>query len=168
MSVPCLPLVVPHFWWFSGNQHVPWLTNPSPRSAFLTWCSPCVYSSGSSCLLVMYVHTQDQPTLCDPMDCSPPGSSLHGTFQARVLEWVAISASRRSSQPRDWSCVSWGFCVGRQVLRHRSAWEAPHHLIRTAVLRDEGHTLLHRDFMITSYICTDPVSKQGHVLKGSD
>ena len=41
-------------------------------------------------------------TLCDPMDCSLPGSSLHGIFQARVLEWVAISFSRGSSQPRDW------------------------------------------------------------------
>ena len=41
------------------------------------------------------------PTLCQPMDCSPPGSSVHGIFQARILEWVAISFSRRSSQPRD-------------------------------------------------------------------
>ena len=40
-------------------------------------------------------------TLCDPMDCSLPGSSTRGILQARVLEWVAISFSRRSSQPRD-------------------------------------------------------------------
>ena len=45
-------------------------------------------------------------TLCDPMDCSPPGSSVHGIFQARVLEWVAIPFSRGSSQPRDWTLVS--------------------------------------------------------------
>ena len=38
-------------------------------------------------------------TLCDPMDCSPPGSSVHGILQARLLEWVAISSSRGSSQP---------------------------------------------------------------------
>ena len=44
---------------------------------------------------------QSGPTLSDPMDCSPPGSSIHGIFQARVLEWVAISFSRGSSQPRD-------------------------------------------------------------------
>ena len=44
---------------------------------------------------------QSCPTLCDPMDCSPPGSSLHGILQARVLEWGAISFSRGSSQPRD-------------------------------------------------------------------
>jgi len=41
--------------------------------------------------------TQSCPTLCDPMDCSLPGFSVHGIFQARVLEWVAISFSRGSS-----------------------------------------------------------------------
>ena len=46
------------------------------------------------------------PTLCDPMDCSLPGSSLHGILQARVLEWVAISFSRGSSWPRDRTQVS--------------------------------------------------------------
>ena len=46
------------------------------------------------------------PTLCDPMDCNPPGSSVHEIFQARVLEWVAISFSRGSSQPRDQTRVS--------------------------------------------------------------
>ena len=46
------------------------------------------------------------PTLCDPMDYSPPGSSVHGTLQSRVLEWVAILFSRGSSWPRDWTLVS--------------------------------------------------------------
>ena len=45
-------------------------------------------------------------TLCDPMDCSPPGSSVHGILQARILEWFAISFSKGSSQPRDRTCVS--------------------------------------------------------------
>ena len=49
---------------------------------------------------------QSCPTLCDPMDCSPPGSSVHEIFQARILEWVAISFSRGSSQPRDRTRVS--------------------------------------------------------------
>ena len=43
---------------------------------------------------------------CDPMDCSPQGSSIHGILQARILEWVAISFSRGSSQPKDWTLVS--------------------------------------------------------------
>ena len=49
---------------------------------------------------------------CNPMDCSPPGSSVHGILQARILEWVAISFSRRSFQPKDRtqvSCVAGGF-----------------------------------------------------------
>ena len=45
-------------------------------------------------------------TLCDPMDCSPPGSSVHGILQARMLEWVAIPFSRVSSRPRDLTWVS--------------------------------------------------------------
>ena len=45
-------------------------------------------------------------TLCDAMDCSPPGSSNHGIFLGRILEWVAISSSRGSSQPRDQTQVS--------------------------------------------------------------
>ena len=49
---------------------------------------------------------QSCPTLCDPMDCRLPGFSVHGIFQARILEWVAISFSKRSSRPRDQSWVS--------------------------------------------------------------
>ena len=49
---------------------------------------------------------QSCPTLCDPMDCSPPGSSVHGILQARILKWVAIPFSKGSSQPRDWTQVS--------------------------------------------------------------
>ena len=45
-------------------------------------------------------------TLCNPMDCSPPGSSVHGILQARILEWIAVPFSRGSSQPRDQTQVS--------------------------------------------------------------
>ena len=48
---------------------------------------------------------------CAHMDCTPPGSSVHGIFQARILEWVAIALSRRSSQPRDQTCVSRVSCI---------------------------------------------------------
>ena len=50
------------------------------------------------------------PTPCDPVDCSPPGSSVHGILQARILEWIAISSSRGSSWDRTW--VSWVSCIG--------------------------------------------------------
>ena len=46
------------------------------------------------------------------MDCSPPGSSVHGILQVRILEWVAMPSSRGSSQPRDWTCIS---SIGRHV-----------------------------------------------------
>ena len=49
---------------------------------------------------------QSCPTLCDPVDCSLPGSSVHGILQARILEWVAISFSRGSSRPGDQTRVS--------------------------------------------------------------
>ena len=49
---------------------------------------------------------QSCPTLCDPLDCSLPGSSVHGILQARILEWVAMPSSRGSSQPRDQTEVS--------------------------------------------------------------
>ena len=54
-----------------------------------------------------------------PMDCSPPGSSVPGILQARILEWVAISFSRESSQPRDRTWVSYVSCIGRQALYHK-------------------------------------------------
>ena len=50
--------------------------------------------------------TQSSPTLCNPVDHSPPVSSVHGILEARILEWVAISFSRESSQPRDRTWVS--------------------------------------------------------------
>ena len=58
---------------------------------------------------------------CDLMDYSPPGSSVHGIFQVRILEWVAISFSRGSSQLRDQTHVS---CTNRQILYHWATWEA--------------------------------------------
>ena len=61
---------------------------------------------------------QSCPTFCDPMDCSLPDSSICGIFQVRILEWVAISFSRGSSQSRDGTCVSCIFCIGRQILYH--------------------------------------------------
>ena len=57
-------------------------------------------------------------TLCDPLVCSLPGSPLHGIFQARILEWVAISYSRESSRLRDWTHVSCVSYIGRQILYH--------------------------------------------------
>ena len=59
------------------------------------------------------------------MDYSPPDSSVHGIFQARILEWVTIPFSRGSSWPRDWTCISW---IGRRILYHWATWEVPSRL----------------------------------------
>ena len=72
--------------------------------------------------------TQSCPTLLDPMNCSPPGSSVHGVFRARIMEHVAISFSGVSSQPRDQTHVSCVSCTGRQMLYCCTTWEAPHDL----------------------------------------
>ena len=70
--------------------------------------------SQNSCLILSY-----------PVNCSLPGSSIHGTVQARILERVAIPSSRGSSQPSDGTRVSYVPCIGRQVLyhyRHLGRW----------------------------------------------
>ena len=56
--------------------------------------------------VVMKVKSLSRVQLCDPVDCSPPSSSIHGILKARILEWVAISFSRGSSRPRDRTQVS--------------------------------------------------------------
>ena len=64
----------------------------------------CEHVNIQACMCTRYLHLR--PTLCDPTDCSPPGSSVHGILQTRILEWVAMLSSRRSSWPRDWTHVS--------------------------------------------------------------
>ena len=59
---------------------------------------------------------QSCPALCDPMDCSPTGSSHCGILHARIPEWVAVPSTRGSSWPRDWTRISHVSCIGRQVL----------------------------------------------------
>ena len=68
---------------------------------------------------------QSCPTLCDPMDCSPPGSSVHGIPQARILEWVVMPFSRASSQPRDQTHASYVSSIRRQVLYHQCHMGSP-------------------------------------------
>ena len=82
----------------------------------LNFCMRCKFVCGVRC-----VHAKSFqlcPTLCDPMDHSLPGSSVHGILQARILEWFAISFFKGSSQPRGQTCVSNVYCIGRQVLNH--------------------------------------------------
>ena len=82
----------------------------------LKWSVSWDFSRNSVC-------AQSCPTLWDPMDCSLPGSSVHGIFQARLLDWVATSYSR-GSWPRDQTWVSCISCIGRHILYHCAIWEA--------------------------------------------
>ena len=66
--------------------------------------------------LLILIRAQLCLTLCDPMDCSLPGSSVHGIFQARILEWIAIHYFRGCSWHRDWTCISCISCFGREIL----------------------------------------------------
>ena len=78
----------------------------------------------SSCALGSRLHSlcrllaQSSPTLCDPVDCSPPGSSVHGILQARILERVSMPCSWGSSRPRARTLVSCLWEAGLVVLRH--------------------------------------------------
>jgi len=93
-----------------------WVLLWDPSSLTKDWTrAPCCYS------LVAKSH----PTLCNPMDCYVPGSSVHGIFQARMLKWVAISFSRVFSWPRDQTCI---FCIGRRILYYWATREAHYEL----------------------------------------
>ena len=95
LAIPCLvmnaPTALKHSVYYSSNFAYACMHAKSPQS----------------CL-----------TLCNSMNCSPPGSFVHGTLQARILEWVSMPSSRGSSQPRDRIYVSFVSCTGRQVLYH--------------------------------------------------
>ena len=93
---------------------------PSACSLFtpgkaLSWQTDCGCFNVCECLVAQLCLT-----LCNPLDCSLPGSYVHGIFQARVLEWVVISSSRGSSQTRDWTCVS---CNADRFFTH---WDHKH------------------------------------------
>ena len=83
------------------------------------------------------VHTkllQSCLTLCNLMDCSPPGSSVHGILQARILEWGAMPSSRGVTWPRDGNRISYISWIGRQFLYHQCHLGSPEaqvqHLVR--------------------------------------
>ena len=80
----------------------------------LTVRGTCMFSIWCVCVIYACMHAkslQSHLTLCDPVDCSPPGSSVHGILQSRILDWVAMPSSKGSSQPRDWTCVSCNSCI---------------------------------------------------------
>ena len=81
-------------------------------------CNACFYLNVCVC-----GHALSCPSLCNPTDYRPPGSSVHGVSQARILEWVPIHTFRASSWPKDQTHISCVSCTGRGVL-HCTTWEA--------------------------------------------
>ena len=90
---------------------------PQGNGALLQWVawindlrvlSEAGWKTGKICYMCMLSHVW---VFCDPRDCTPPGSSVHGTSQARILGWIAISWSRGSSQPRDRTHISCISCI---------------------------------------------------------
>ena len=89
----------------------PW--SPALAGEFFTTTPPGKPDNGIL-LLLLLLSRFSRVRLCDAMDCSPPGSSVHGDSPARILQWVAISSSRGSSPPRDPTRVSWvSYIAGR-------------------------------------------------------
>ena len=82
--------------------------------------------------------------LCSAMDCSLPGSSVHGILQARILEWVAAPSSRGSSRPWDRTCISYVSCTGRWVLYHQHHLGSPRSTLN-------AHCVLHEIFTTLYY-----------------
>jgi len=127
--------------WLSNNnkhsQHIPARQHVPNDGASSEYHQPI--KNGGGCLL-----TQSCMILCDPTDYSPPGSSVHGILQARILEWVAISFSRGYFWPKDRTCISW---IGRQILYHWTTWEAPIKNSATFIIerqKDSHDTLLRK------------------------
>ena len=89
-------------------------------------------------LLIMSAKSfQSSPTLCDPMDYSLPGSSVYGILQARILECVAISSSRGSSQPRDQTHISCISCIADGFFTCWAIGEAPQNGIDDLICKAE-------------------------------
>ena len=123
-SLSCVPLLAtpwpaayqaPPSMGFSRWEYWSGLPLPSPNylghyAKYFVYVNRLIYLPKILCALV----TQSCLTLCDPLDCSPPGSSVPGIFQARILEWVAISFSRGSSRPRDWTRGFPGCSAGKE------------------------------------------------------
>ena len=100
--------------------------------------------------MLLYYHVlvaQSCPTLCNPIDCSPPGSSAHEIFQARILESFAISFSRGSSQPRDQTQIS---CTAGRFFNDWATREA----LYITILSLNGNFWSHANLINSKYITT--------------
>ena len=103
-------------WWMGTGLRVRFSDTPHKSSSIIVIAiKVCCAKLSQSCL-----------TLCDPMDCSPPGSTVRGILKTRILEWVAMPSFRGSSQPRDQTCIAQVSCIaGSFFTIWVITWEAP-------------------------------------------
>ena len=99
------------------------LLTESHHNQAITWL--CLLFSIPSCASVSAKLLQSCLTLCDRMDSSPPGSSVHGILLVRILEWVAMPSSRGSSCPQDRTWVFMSPALVGGFFTTNSVWEAP-------------------------------------------
>ena len=100
-----------------------WVVRTEPKTV-VPLQSTCYWvQAHTACHMCVCLVTQLCPTVCNPLDYSPPGFSIHGIFQARILEWVATSFSRGSSQSEDRTCISCVSCFVGQYFTHWTIWE---------------------------------------------
>ena len=90
------------------------------------------YISFNACTLSHFNRVQ---LFCDPIDCSPAGSSVHGILQVRILEWVAMPSSRGSSWPRDETCISMSLAMAGRLSYHQCCPGSPFHVLYNSISR---------------------------------
>ena len=141
MAIKCWLLFVR---WTSQRKLVIILVNINLRAYFISGIILNIFICVCACAQVCL-------TLCDPMDCSPPDSSVHGILQARILEWVTVLFSKGSSQPRDRtlvSCIAGGFSTiwatreaYLMVLFWGLKWDAAREVLRVSPGSEQAHSV---------------------------
>ena len=116
-------------WVQSPSQEDPLEEGMATHSSILAWRIPWTEEPArlqsmdseneTGLSIAQLLLSQSCPTLCNPMDCSLPGSSVHGILQARIMELVVMPSSRGSSQPTFRTCVSYVSCIGGGFSKRR-------------------------------------------------
>ena len=126
----------PVFLFFYGEK-----ASPAPRQILSKLEVEIIFIYSSQFNNFLYTQSlQLCLTLCDPMDCSPPNSPVHGILQARILEWIAIPSSRVSSWLRDWTHISWVSCIAGGFFTHWATREA--HIIYCMIVIEHLRNIL--------------------------
>ena len=109
------------------------LCYPLPTRITFFWIQKRNIIHSSYIVLCCAKSLQSCLTLWDPIDCCPPDSSVQGSLQARLREWLSKSSSRRSSWSGNRTHLSCVSCIGRQILYQWATWEAPSYIIKEKI-----------------------------------